>query len=60
MNTNDLLKKLVQIESYSGHETNLGKFIVDWANEITACLLEKQNGNIVIKFLNHSAKSTHL
>ena len=33
MNTTDLLKKLVKIESHSGQEEKLADFIVGWAKD---------------------------
>ncbi len=56
MNLNqEILKQLVQIESYSGQEEKLASFIMDFCqkNNLT---VEKQNKNIVIKFLTGSKK----
>ncbi len=56
MNTINLLKKLIQIKSFSGQENILADYIVDWAKD-HELPVEKQNGNVVIKFLKHSSKA---
>lgn len=56
MNTTDLLIKLVQIESYSGQEEKLADFIVGWAKN-NSLPVEKQNGNVLIKFVRGSHKA---
>jgi len=53
MNTINLLKQLVQIESYSGQEENLANFIVAWAKDHDLAV-DEQNGNVVVKLLNNS------
>lgn len=56
MNTITLLKELVKIESFSGHEQKLAQFIMQWAkeNELPA---EMQDDNIYIKFQVGSSKA---
>lgn len=51
----EILKQLVQIKSYSGQEKELADFIMDFCqkNNLTA---ENQDGNIIIKYLVGSQK----
>ena len=56
MNTTTLLKKLVEIESYSGQEQNLAGFIMTWAKEMSIPV-ELQDNNVLIKFLGGSPKA---
>lgn len=56
MNLNqEILKQLVQIESYSGQEEKLASFIMVFCQK-NNLMVEKQNKNIVIKFLTGSKK----
>lgn len=56
MNAEEILKQLVQIKSFSGQEQKLANFIMDFAkkNDLD---VEKQDGNIVIKFINGFKKA---
>ncbi len=56
MNTINLLKELVKIESYSGQEQKLADFIVQWAKE-NGLPAEMQDGNVVFEFLVGSSKA---
>jgi len=55
MNTKNLLADLVKIESYSGQEGTLASFIMDWTYK-HGIKTEKQNGNVVIRFVVNSTK----
>ncbi|KKP37665.1 MAG: Acetylornithine deacetylase [Candidatus Roizmanbacteria bacterium GW2011_GWA2_32_13] len=50
-----ILKQLVQIKSYSGREKKLTDFIMDFCQK-NSLPTEKQEGNIIIKFLVGSKK----
>lgn len=56
MNIETLLADLVKIQSYSGQESTLASFIVDWAKQQNL-KVEKQEGNVVIKFIVNSSKA---
>lgn len=51
----EILKQLVQIKSYSGQEKKLTDFITDFCQK-NNLPVEKQDGNIIIKFLVGSNK----
>lgn len=56
MNTEVLLAQLVKIPSYSGQESALAAFIMDWTHKhgIKAKL---QNGNVLIQFISGAKKA---
>lgn len=56
MNMEPLLANLVKIQSYSGQEDTLASFIVGWAEQQNL-MVEKQEGNVVIKFVVNSSKA---
>lgn len=56
MNIETLLADLVKIQSYSGQESTLASFIVDWTQQQNL-KVEKQEGNVVIKFIVNSSKA---
>lgn len=56
MNIETLLADLVKIQSYSGQEGTLASFIVGWAEQ-QSLKVEKQEGNVVIKFVVNSSKA---
>lgn len=56
MNIETLLADLVKIQSYSGQESTLASFIMGWAQQQNL-KVEKQEGNVVIKFIVNSSKA---
>ena len=52
----NLLQKLIQISSFSGHEEKLAAFIVEWAKK-HGLPVEKQEENIIIKFTGYGSKA---